>query len=1056
MLPSLCTDVNNRAESLEADLTDRQLRRRHEEIRRGLARSNTATVVALIITVGLAGVATFYAFVAEEHAAAASEAHAQRTEELWNAQLARARALRLSGKVGRRQESLQAIAQAVSIRPSPELRDEAIATLALVDIQPGTFWPHASPQVNAYGISPRLNFHALGSLSGAVDVFSSSDKPPLLHFGRTNQALFSIDFSQDEQLVAARWDSGAIEVWNLAERRRVFDGLYPQPTPSSHSVAFHPNSRLIAVACADDTIRLINLESAQEEATLATEGRAWTVAFDGEGRRLAAGVGRSILLFDAITRRKLTTLQAGEPVGRLAWHPDGNLLAVGAPNGRVVLVDARTGQFKTIGSHTHHIINVLFHPAGGLLASASWDGTTRFWDARSGRPLLATHSGYAWIFDPAGRRMGFFREGKGVGDWLVERDAVYETASLPLGIHHEVLAIDLSDDGALLAATTLESFHLLECRTGRELDSRKWARSDGVAFAENGHALLLSSETGLHRVPLHRNPETHALHFGQAELLSSSPREAFGHAYVCYGERRRFGAEGSSHAAVVDLEPPYAVRTLPVTHWHNAATVSPDGRLLCLSRWKGHGTQVWNLDTQRQVVTLPDEGGTSLFSPDGRWLLIGTSAEYLFYDTATWQVARRLPRDSSSALTGLVAFSPDSRLLATTHTLRQVRLVAPSTGETLATLDSPTQERITALSFSGDGSVLAASTDSSEIQVWNLRDLRQRLGAMRLDWEDNAPAAALVEAGHGHAFAGSGTPAFFRYRGALLFSVPGAVLALVFALYSIFHHRKLVEAYAAVEAMAATRRQQLETAQAQLLQSQKMKALGTLAAGVAHDFNNLLSIIRMSGQLVARQVKPTGVTKENLDAIDHAVSEGKGIVRSILGYSRRPTDSGAAYSVNGAVSETLSMLSKQFLGGIVLTLELDKDTPLVRGDQTRLEQVLLNLIVNAADAMQGTGKLLIRVRPQAAAPVGVLQARAASRYAEVAVRDSGPGISPEVLPRIFEPFFTTKQAGAERGTGLGLTTVYTIAQQDGWGLAVETGAGAGTTFQVWLPAEKAP
>jgi signal transduction histidine kinase len=334
---------------------------------------------------------------------------------------------------------------------------------------------------------------------------------------------------------------------------------------------------------------------------------------------------------------------------------------------------------------------------------------------------------------------------------------------------------------------------------------------------------------------------------------------------------------------------------------------------------------------------------------------------------------------------------------------------------------------------------------------------------MRLDWEDDAPAATLAETGHGDAFASAGTPspnqtppALFHRPRALLLSVPGAVLALVFARYSIRHHRKLVEAYGAVEGMAAARRQQLQAAHAQLLHSQKMKALGTLAAGIAHDFNNLLSIIRMSGQLVARQVKPAGVTKENLDAIDHAVREGKQIVRSILGYSRQPADSGAAYSVTVAVSETLSMLSKQFLGGIVLTLELDKDTPLVRGDPTRLEQVLLNLIVNAADAMQGTGKLLLQVRPQAAAPVGVLPARAAPRYVEVAVRDSGPGIPPDVLPRIFEPFFTTKQAGAERGAGLGLTTVYTIAQQDGWGLAVETGAGAGTTFRVWLPAAEAP
>ena len=126
-------------------------------------------------------------------------------------------------------------------------------------------------------------------------------------------------------------------------------------------------------------------------------------------------------------------------------------------------------------------------------------------------------------------------------------------------------------------------------------------------------------------------------------------------------------------------------------------------------------------------------------------------------------------------------------------------------------------------------------------------------------------------------------------------------------------------------------------------------------------------------------------------------------------------------------------------------------TPPVTGNKVRLEQILLNLIVNAAEAMDGKGNLSISLRPNAD-PVGcILAPRIATEYIEVAVSDSGLGIAPEILPRIFEPFFTTKTIGVAPGAGLGLSTVYTIAQQDGLGLGVTTQLGHGSTFRVIVP-----
>lgn len=1044
-------NVRNRFE--QSDSPDAELAGRREEIRRGLARSNTATGVALLVSVGLALAAILYAL-------EASRANERTREELWNAQKARALALRLSGKVGRRQESLSAITNAVSIRPSRELRDEAIATLALIDLQPGPLWRPAKPNTSAYAMSPSLKYYALGNEGGEVEVSASANGECLLKLPGSGQRVCSIAFSPDERLAAICWDSGQVELWDVRARDRVFAALYPQREPSTHSISFHPNSQSFAVACGDGVVRVIGAGSETAVQELRLGARPWTVAFDPSGTQLAVGVGRQVRIFLHPSGKPLATHETSDGVGLVAWHPFGQILAAGSPNGRLTLLDLRTGRMKTLEAHTQRVIRLAFHPSGQWLASASWDGQTRFWDAGSGQSVLRTQAGYALQFDDAGSRLGFFQEGKGIGDWEIETASVFGTVETHLGSEVEVLTVALSHAGNMLAATTRNTLYLWEGSTGKEFDSVRVERSWGSAFTTDDQALLLSSETGLLRVPLLTQTPMSTPRLGKPEPLAGAPKGPFAHGAITYGRRIYFVAEGASSHVFIDLAPPHTVLTLP-GRWENSAPSVFDGRLASTSRWKGQGTRIWDIPSRKMLRALPDEGGISQFSPDGRWLVVGTSTEILIYETQSWQLARRLLRDSASAISGLTAFSPDGRVLAVTHTLRQVRLLEPETGDTLANLDAPSPERITALAFSGDGSVLAAGTDSGVIQIWRLRDLRQRLAAMGLDWAEEVRGQASV-AGNprvvpASAAARKGAAKSRVLQGnAVWLSGVGASLALFFALYNIRHHRKLVTAYGTLEEIAAQRRRDLEATQNQLLHSQKMKALGTLAAGIAHDFNNLLSIIRMSSQLVRRQLKPTGVAGENLDAIERAVGQGKNIVGSILGYSRRPGDPNQAYKVNDVVSETLAMLHAQYLGGVVLTLELSDSVPSLRGDKSRLEQILLNLIVNAREAMNGVGTLTLSVREVSRAIGHVLPPRAAASYVEVSVRDSGPGIPPETMPRIFEPFFTTKTAHGEHGSGLGLTTVYAIARQDGLGLAVDSAFHQGATFRVFLPVDKPP
>ena len=1040
-----------------AGLSDQQLRSRHEEIRRGLIRSNTATTVALLSSIGLALAAVFYGFKAEQHALAARQSSLRTTAELWNSQLARARALRWSGQMGRRQEGLGAIRNATAIRPAPELRDEVIATLALIDIQVGAFWQPMPPRVKTAACAPDRRHYAWGDGSGRVEVFRTADRREAGGFAVPNRSVMSLDFSPDGRYLAARFAGGALRVWDTKQSEVAFEAVYPVSGFNEHSVCFHPREPWLVASASAGPLRVVDLSARQEMARLPVLGPVAAQAFNREGTLLAAAVETRIELWDFSARRLLQKLDLNGAMTTLAWHPDGQILVGAHADGNLTLVDRRLGRRRTLEGHTMVANRVLFDPRGEVLISTSWDGTTRFWDARSGRSLLTTEAGYALAFDASGETISYYKEQIGLGEWQYLPAVGFTRLAVPVGISDRVLGVDFSSEARWVAGTTGEGVHLWHRASGRHAAFLPLKDAQRAAFALDGQSVVASTGAGLFRLPLRPDDDGNTVELGPAAAVPGTEGQGFWLGCITHGQGKWFVTSSATETAIVPLEPEGAVQRVPWLRGRRWTAVSPDLRFLVASAWKGGGTQIWDLAQGTARAQLQDEGGSLGFSADGRRLGVGGSTEFRFYDTTTWQVVRRVERDAASALSGILAFSPDGRYVALSHSIRQVRLLTAEAGEVLANLGAPHLERITSLSFSRDGQHLAVATDNGEVRLWDLERLRRELSGMGLGWHDRGQATtadlppAVVTRARSETL-----PTLLRHSRAPWLALTGAGLALWFAFYNIRYHHRLVTAYAAVETIAAQRHRALEEARDQLLHSQKMKALGTLAAGIAHDFNNLLSVIRMSGQLVARQVHPAGLTKENLDAIEEAVRQGKEIVRSILGYSRQAGPDQQSYKVNLVVSEMLAMLTKQFLSGIVLTLELDPATPPVSGDAGRLEQILLNLVVNAAEAMNGHGKLLLALRPCAQAAGCWLAPRPAPSYLELSIQDSGPGIPPEILPRIFEPFFTTKRGATEHGTGLGLTTVYALAQQDGLGLAVESVPGRGTLFRVLIPVGPAP
>ena len=250
-----------------------------------------------------------------------------------------------------------------------------------------------------------------------------------------------------------------------------------------------------------------------------------------------------------------------------------------------------------------------------------------------------------------------------------------------------------------------------------------------------------------------------------------------------------------------------------------------------------------------------------------------------------------------------------------------------------------------------------------------------------------------------------------------------------------------------------TERKRLEE---QLRQAQKLESVGQLAGGVAHDFNNLLTVIIGYGELILADLPPGSAMRESVLEIYQAAQRASALTRQLLAFSRRQMSEPRVININHLIGNVEKMLRRVIGEEIDLTVNLDENAGFLRADPGHIEQVIMNLVINARDAMPGGGKLTIETSrlfvDEDFAEMHVDSTRGENVL--LSVTDTGTGMTPEVRARIFEPFFTTKETG--KGTGLGLSTAYGIVKQSGGAIWVYSEPGGGSMFTLLFPAVEDP
>jgi serine/threonine protein kinase/WD40 repeat protein len=676
--------------------------------------------------------------------------HAERakTDLLRESYVAQARAWRWSGRAGRRFDGLEALAKAAAIRPGSDLRDEAIACMALPDLRAGHRWNGNLAQTASVGFDASFKRYARVDPGDVISLRSFESDEELVQLPADGGGPKRLVFSPDGRwLGVAPHDRARLVVWDLTSGRSVFE---LPPGSGSPAFSWSPESRRIAVVDGrNGKVCVVDVGTGRVVLRLDNGPWAHHVAFAPDGRRLAVSSQNAYVLqiYDTWDGTLLWEKRHPLEVYAAAWHPDGRLLATACGDKLVHILDtAARRELSTLAGHVSEVTRVAFNHAGDLLASYGWDNMVRLWDPHAGT-LHVSVPAARWQdvqFSRDDRQLACDIDGAQIMLWDVASGAECRTVREHEGPDKGPLALAFHPNGRLLASGCYDGIRVWDPFRGRELVRLPEEHATSILFEPDGKGLVASGCQKVSRWPIAPDPAGAADDYTigpPREVVAFAKHSRENHiAWIRPGQTLAVSDAAKARVLLLDLSGARKPLELNTGADQSDIAVSPDCQWMATgcARTGGVGVNIWDLRKQTLVKSWRGLRARTSFSPNCQWLVTGSADAYQFWETGAWRRVREIRRDRA-ILMGIMAFSADGSMLAVAHSTREVRLIDRATGFSLATLAAPNPQIVSCLAFSPDGSRLAVANEDHTVRLWDLRQIRRQLAELNLDWYSRPP-----------------------------------------------------------------------------------------------------------------------------------------------------------------------------------------------------------------------------------------------------------------------------------------------------------------------------
>ncbi len=663
---------------------------------------------------------------AERQAVKARSSEREANLRLRNALLAQATALRRGHSPGRRMQALTLLSQAAEIQTGGDLRDEGIASAMLTDLEEFSRWPRPVEESVSVSFEPGSGSYALGLVSGDIEIRETGSGRLLNVLSGPPGAPWVSTHSGNGRYLAVKyhradsWEGACVRVWDLLTGRPILElpGLI-----QGASLAFSRDSRLLAIANEHGFLVTYELKTGRKQLQRQVTGSCTQIRFSPDDRLLAVGSREGLtLVFRRSDGAVVRQFEADTPAYCLDWSGDGKHLAVGYGASRALVWSMESGRpTAVLTGHQAEIVKLAFHPRLPLVLTYSWDETSRLWNAFSGEQLIQLQE-QALGFSSDGGTVGFVG-GSDLGLWRLRHGDSFQTLYGHTG--KGPLCIDNSADGRLLASGAGDGIQI------RTLDGSEPVRaiSTGLVkdlFFVSGDRQLVSC--GSDGLLLWTLPES-AWGASALEPEILEPASCF-YAAVDPSRTQLASFHRGERAMVRSLAD--RTRVLLLNAFPTAAhpSVSRRGGMVAVGNWRGDRTVVWDGHTGRVITELLAGERTVAveFSPSGNLLATGSSGEYRFWETETWNEVLQVKRpDRFSNLPGKLAFSPDGNLVALVLDQNSIRVLESPTLKTIANLRLDDPQSVTGICFGAEGDRLFLSSAANRVHIWSFAPIAAEL-----------------------------------------------------------------------------------------------------------------------------------------------------------------------------------------------------------------------------------------------------------------------------------------------------------------------------------------